>query len=496
MGQQAVTPLPLTVSPACPDGRRVNITVNVGELSYPVSFLVGSPSAIFWDDFSSGTDGWSFSGGAWGLTGNAHSAPYSLTDSPSGEYGDNVDAYATIDGSFDATELRFWHRYDIEDGYDYGRVEISVGGGAWQAIQSYDGTQNSWQEVSLDLTPYTQGQPVRVRFHLDTDYYVTEDGWYIDDVMLLGASSENALPDAPVLLAPADGVTIDGAAQLTVANVIDPDGDDVTYGFRVYGDAGLSQLVASTDGVPAGDGGETSWTASLAQGQYHWRAYAADPTAWGQLGEVRTFTVGTTTGADGVVIGMPRLAVLGTGGSQAELQLNLPMSTDVSVKIYNARGALVRDLFSGRVTSGARSLVWDGRDGAGRQASSGTYFVRVNAGGRGAERSGADGALIESSVEPSRVGPDGSTLLSVSIMEEPALGSRTRLLNRFAGFLDGDTERVRQLGPVVHVHQDGQVGARERILERLDAPERHRATAGSDDDEIRVRESRSPTIDT
>ena len=380
MGEIAVDGIAFNVSPACPDGHRMVFTAAVGDLSYKLAFLVGSPSAIFFDDFSSGTDGWSFSGGSWGLSSTAHSAPSSLTDSPSGEYGNQQDAYATIDGSFVASELVFWHRYDIEDGYDYGRVEISVDGGAWQGIQSYDGTQNAWQEVSIDLDPYTNGSPVQVRFHLDTDYSVTEDGWYIDDVMLLGASSENALPPTPALLAPSDGAVIDGAPQLTVANVTDPDGDDVSYGFRVFGDAALTQLVVSMDNVPAGDGGETSWTASLGLGTYHWRAYAADATEWGSLGETRSFTVGTATGVDGVVIGLPRLSVLGTGGSQAELQLSLPQSADVSVKIYNARGALVRDLFSGRVGSGERSLVWDGRDGSGRPAASGAYFVRATTG--------------------------------------------------------------------------------------------------------------------
>jgi len=81
-----------------------------------------------------------------------------------------------------------------------------------------------------------------------------------------------------------------------------------------------------------------------------------------------------------VAIGSPRLSVLGTGGSQSEMQLSLPMAADVSVKIYNARGALVRNLFSGRVSSGERTLMWDGRDGSGRPAASGAYFVQASTG--------------------------------------------------------------------------------------------------------------------
>jgi hypothetical protein len=380
MGETVVDPLPFTVSSACPDGHPVRVTVTAGSISYPLSFLVGSPNAVFFDDFSDGTGNWSLSGGPWGVTTTAHSAPYALTDSPSGDYGDNVSATATIDGEFLASELRFWHRFDIEDGWDYGRVQVSAGGGGWQTVESYTGSQFSWQEVTLDLTPYAGGGPVQVRFLLDSDTWITEDGWYLDDVMLLGAGNDNALPPSPPLLAPADGVTVDAPVQLTVGNVADPEGADVSYGFRVYADAALTQLVASTDDVPAGDGGQTSWTASLDVGTYHWRAYAADDVSWGPLGETRTFTVGDVTAADDVLIGDPRLAVLGQGNARAELQLSLPRAADVSVKVYNARGMLVRDLFDGSVAPGERVLVWDGRDAGGRQVASGVYLVRATAG--------------------------------------------------------------------------------------------------------------------
>ncbi len=376
--------LPFSVSAACPDGHLVEFTVTVtfngGEISYPLGFLVGEPNALFFDSFAEGTGSWSFSGGAWGLTSTAYSAPSALTDSPGGEYGNNWDATATINGSFPASRLVFWHRYDIESGWDYGRVQVSADGGAWQTLESYSGTQNAWQEVDLDLSDYA-GQDLRFRFLLDTDFSVTEDGWIIDDVMVLGAGSPNQTPPSPPLLAPADGAVLDGAAQLTVGNVADPEGEAVTYGFRVYADPLLTDLAASVDGVPAGDAEQTSWTApALDQGTYYWRAYAADGEEWGALGETRSFTVGSATPVEGVVLGDPRLSVLGQGGDRAELRLSLPQGADVAVKIYNARGQLVRDLFSGRVSAGERVLVWDGRDTAGRQAASGVYFVRAETG--------------------------------------------------------------------------------------------------------------------
>ncbi|MEZ4385979.1 MAG: M14 family zinc carboxypeptidase [Candidatus Krumholzibacteriia bacterium] len=380
MGSTAIAPLPFAVSAACPAGHPVQATVTIGTITYPVAFLVGNPTSIFFDDFSAGTGNWTFSGGPWGLTGTAHSAPNALTDSPSGDYDDNLSATATINGEFLASELSFWHRYDIEQGYDYGRVQVSANGGAWQTVTSFTGTHTAWQQVNLDLTPYANGGPVRVRFLLTSDTWITGDGWYIDDVTLLGAGSDNGVPPAPMLVAPANGETVDGAVELVVANVSDPDGDPVSYGFRVYADPDLTQLVAGADGVPAGAGGQTAWTATLGLGGYYWRAYAADPTEWGSLGDVGTFSVGTTTGVDGVVIGAPRLAVLGSGGGRAELQLSLPRAGELTVKVYNARGQLVRRLFGGAADAGTRTLVWDGRDSGGRPAASGVYLVRATAG--------------------------------------------------------------------------------------------------------------------
>ena len=384
MGEYVTDPaLPFTVDAACPDGHVVHVEVVAqftgNAIPATVSFMVGSPNTIFVDDFSAGTGNWTFAGGPWGLTSTAHSAPSALTDSPSGDYVDQNTTTATIDGEFYATELVFWHRYEIESGYDYGRVQVSAGGGAWNSVVSYSGDQFSWQEVTVDLSQWA-GQALRVRFALETDYSVTEDGWYIDDVMLLGAGSDNQTPPSPPQLAPSDGAIIDGAVVLTVGNVTDPEGDPVTYGFRVYADALMTQLVAGVDNVPAGDAEETSWTApGLGLATYYWRAYAADSTEWGAMGETRAFTVGTTTPVDAVLIG-PRLLVLGQGSGSAELQLSLPYAADVSVKIYNARGHLVRDLYRGHVDGGSSLMVWDGRDGDGRQTASGVYFVRAVAG--------------------------------------------------------------------------------------------------------------------
>jgi hypothetical protein len=78
--------------------------------------------------------------------------------------------------------LSFWHKYDLESGYDRGYIEVSTDGGSnWAALTNYTGTNTAWTQVELSLTAY-KGQNVLIRFRLYTDSSVTRDGWYIDDV--------------------------------------------------------------------------------------------------------------------------------------------------------------------------------------------------------------------------------------------------------------------------------------------------------------------------
>ncbi len=61
----------------------------------------------------------------------------------------------------------------------------------------------------------------------------------------------------------------------------------------------------------------------------------------------------------------------------------LPEAGDVTVSIVNVRGEVVRTLFHGRQGPGRHTLLWDGRDGAGRLVASGVYLYRlVVAGGK------------------------------------------------------------------------------------------------------------------
>lgn len=54
---------------------------------------------------------------------------------------------------------------------------------------------------------------------------------------------------------------------------------------------------------------------------------------------------------------------------------------DVTLRVYDVRGRLVRTLVNGAQTEGYKSVTWDGRNEAGNAVATGTYFYRLTAPG-------------------------------------------------------------------------------------------------------------------
>ena len=144
------------------------------------------------DDVEGGINGWTAEG-QWAITDEAAASPtHSWTDSPEGEYGNYWD-YSLVSPLLDFFEvagvaLEFSHIYDLESGYDYAYVEISTDGGAtWSTTASYNGIQTtSWENVELDISDLDHIANARIRFRIETDSSVTEDGWHIDDIVIRG----------------------------------------------------------------------------------------------------------------------------------------------------------------------------------------------------------------------------------------------------------------------------------------------------------------------
>jgi FlgD Ig-like domain/K319L-like, PKD domain/HYR domain len=65
---------------------------------------------------------------------------------------------------------------------------------------------------------------------------------------------------------------------------------------------------------------------------------------------------------------------------ETTVDFSLAASSDVTIAVFDVRGALVKVLVDGTQTAGDHSVRWNGVDEAGRSAASGIYFVRMIAG--------------------------------------------------------------------------------------------------------------------
>jgi Immune inhibitor A-like, MAM domain/FlgD Ig-like domain len=149
---------------------------------------------------------------------------WSLTDSPGGNYGDNVDVSASI---IVPVELTAWPTLEFdqicitEATYDFGIVEVSSDFGAtWTELARYDmddypqwndGTADpgDWVHTVLDLNPWV-GKKVRVRFRLLTDGYVNEDGWYLDNITISNPTCRSVTGVPPTPAGPVPILTLAG----------------------------------------------------------------------------------------------------------------------------------------------------------------------------------------------------------------------------------------------------------------------------------------------
>jgi hypothetical protein len=208
----------ITVSPEAPVGVSQQLVAAIsmsGQTVYfdTLSFVVGTPS-VLWEDTSNVIeDNWtvqSTSSQKWDETTSSFvTPPNSYTDSKTGDYNDNITNKIISKNNIDLTGshgafLSFYTKWDIENNWDAGRVRISTNNGtSWNnltgtytnpgsgqgeqipaGIPVYDGVQSQWVHEKIDLSDY-DGMQIKLQFMLQSDGYVTGDGWYIDDIKIM-----------------------------------------------------------------------------------------------------------------------------------------------------------------------------------------------------------------------------------------------------------------------------------------------------------------------
>ncbi|KPJ52922.1 hypothetical protein AMJ39_06540 [candidate division TA06 bacterium DG_24] len=175
------------------------------------------------------------------------------------------------------------------------------------------------------------------------------------------------------------------------------DGGYVIAGYTTsFGEGGADVYLIKTDAA-----GDTVWTRTYGGADWDWGYLVTQAGDGGYViaGWSESFGAGghdvylIKTDADGLVHvsggygeePRPGLRYLGQNSpnpfrAMTTIRYALPDARWVTLSIYDVRGALVRRLISGTVSAGAHQVMWDGRDGRGREVASGIYFYHLEAG--------------------------------------------------------------------------------------------------------------------
>lgn len=87
-------------------------------------------------------------------------------------------------------------------------------------------------------------------------------------------------------------------------------------------------------------------------------------------------------GAEGTSIGILALenAKPNPAAGRVTIRWQVPVEADVSLRVYNTAGQLVKVLASGKTKPGAYASVWNGTDTTGRRLANGVYFYALDNG--------------------------------------------------------------------------------------------------------------------
>ncbi len=167
----------------------------------------GLPTSQILDEANTSTN-WT---GLWNLTNSTFVSPsQSFTDSPTGNYFSNTTEIYTFNQSVNLTNatqaaVRFYAKWALETDYDYTQFQISTDNGqSWigqcglyttlgtsangsvqpQSDPIYEGNQSTWVLEEINLSDYL-GSTIQMRYILEADGGVQEDGFYFDDFEVL-----------------------------------------------------------------------------------------------------------------------------------------------------------------------------------------------------------------------------------------------------------------------------------------------------------------------
>ncbi len=197
-----VSPYPITIPPgnidtilsvtfnissSCPDKHIAKFVITTGDITDTIPFMI-TTNPGFSDNMESGVNGWTH----YGTYDNWHQTTYRY-NSPTHSW------YSGVEGSWQYTNendaklvspyfvvtpnktLSYYTWYSLEQDWDYAHFDLNNGSHFWWTFDIYTGNQTSWVQKTFNVNRFF-GKTTRMRFRFISDYSVTQEGWYVDDV--------------------------------------------------------------------------------------------------------------------------------------------------------------------------------------------------------------------------------------------------------------------------------------------------------------------------
>lgn len=234
-GQSVNDAIPFTLDASIQEGEEVVFEMSVfnGDLTISQELVkIFSTSGPVFEDEIEGITNWDVDETSqWSFTPLEFlSPPYSMADSPIGNYDANDVNVITLDQYIQITDatlvkLNFWAKWEIEAFYDYAQVQIAIDNDNFFPVCGkytidgsveqdpgqpvYEGFQDSWVQEDIDLTEFVEvGDSLALRFVMVSDGGLEYDGFFFDDLTVtvigedVSSSTNEVVQDVNVKVVP------------------------------------------------------------------------------------------------------------------------------------------------------------------------------------------------------------------------------------------------------------------------------------------------------
>jgi C1A family cysteine protease len=282
---------------------------------------------------------------------------------------DGFNVWISADGGkrFQVIEPKF-PQYNCKSLWSFGEAEQGWNFGP--DIPGWGGKSAGWQEVKFDLTAYKSNQNI-IRFAFASDMALCT----ADDPELIGVLLDDILIQ--------DGTSVyfknDGATEPRISS----------DGFGIQAAEWLT--VESADGIIAPHDSVSLQISldshGLIPGEYRSKLRVTSNLIQNAVKEIKCdLTILNSSAVSGSVNDsfLNPLRVEQNYPNPFNLTTRIPYvmnrSGSIKIFIFNALGQQIRTLFEGDREPGNYEIFWDGRDTAGCEVSSGTYYFQISAG--------------------------------------------------------------------------------------------------------------------